>query len=145
MRLNARNIVKSTPCSDARGLEYLDAGPDCASMRLPWRQDLAALDGSDILASGAIASLIDQACGLAVMARFGRLVAVSTLNLKIDHLRTADPHASVTVEARCYHATRNVAFVRADVIDGTRRGPVAAAQGSFAFRSDAPGGEVPAP
>ncbi|KTE22807.1 hypothetical protein ATE67_02495 [Sphingopyxis sp. H050] len=127
-------LNRVTPWSGALALEFLTISSDCAVMRLPWRDDLAAFEDAMLLASGAIATLIDQACGMAVMARFDRQVVISTLNLKIDHVRPAATASSVTVEARCYHMTRNIAFVRADVWDTDPGALVAAAQGSFAFR-----------
>ncbi len=127
-------LNRVTPWSAALALEFLEVSGEKAVMRLPWREDLAAFEDARLLASGAIATLVDQACGMAVMARFDRPVVISTLNLKIDHVRPAAMASSVTVEARCYHLTRNIAFVRADVWDSGPGALVAAAQGSFAFR-----------
>lgn len=136
MNAHPEILNRITPWSAALNLDFLTVNADGAIMRLPWRADLSSFDDTEILASGAIATLIDQACGMAVMARFERPVMVSTLNLKIDHVRPAGRRASVTVDARCYHMTRNVAFVRADVrdLDEPLVGLIATAQGSFTFR-----------
>ncbi|WP_374394861.1 PaaI family thioesterase [Sphingopyxis sp.] len=124
----------TTPWSKCLDLEILGSDAQVATMRLPWRLDLTFFDEQEVLASGAIATVIDQACGLVVTNRLGTRGAISTLNLKIDHIRPAAPRASVTVEARCLHLSRTIAFVRAEVWDTSPDALVAIAQGSFACR-----------
>jgi uncharacterized protein (TIGR00369 family) len=127
----ALGMIAFAPYSAALGLRYLSSSPGFGSIMLPWRADLVGLEGTDILAPGAVTALIDHTFGLAIMARFGRQAAPSTLDLRIDHLRPAAPRASVTASAHCYKATRTIAFVRAEAWDVSRDDPVAAAQAAF--------------
>jgi acyl-coenzyme A thioesterase PaaI-like protein len=119
------------PWGNRLGLELVSSGDGLGSMRVAWRQDLSDVD--EVLAPGVLASLIDQACGVAVMSRLGRRLAISTLNLKVDHLRTAEARCSATAWAHCYDATEHRAFVRAEVWDTNPSHLVATAQGVFSI------------
>jgi acyl-coenzyme A thioesterase PaaI-like protein len=124
-------MVESAPYSAALGLRYVSSSPGLGSILLPWRVDLVGLDGTDILAPGAVTALIDHTCGLAIMAHFGTRAAPSTLDLRIDHMRPAAPRASVVASAHCYKVTRSIAFLRAEAWDNAREDPVATAQAAF--------------
>ncbi|HVY88978.1 MAG TPA: PaaI family thioesterase [Hyphomonadaceae bacterium] len=124
-------MVPATPYSVALGFRYVSSSPGRGSILLPWREDLVGAAGSGILAPGAVTALIDQTCGLAIMAYVGNLAQPATLDLRIDHLRPARPGASVTAAAHCYKATRTIAFLRSEAWDDSPDDPVATAQAAF--------------
>jgi len=125
---DAANII--IPWSAELGFRLLSAGDGLCSLRLPWRADLSGADGG--IASGAIASLIDHACGTAVMSRL-ELVSIATLNLKIDHIRQPKARSQVTAWAHCYRISEIMTFVRAEVWDSDPDEVFAAAQGVFSI------------
>lgn len=127
----AAGMVASAPYSAALGLRYVSSSPGFGTIILPWRADIVGLDGTDILAPGAVTALIDHTCGLAIMSTLGTMAAPATLDLRIDHLRPAAPRASVTALAHCYKTTRSIAFLRAEAWDVSRDDPVATAQAAF--------------
>lgn len=127
----ASGMVEATPYAAALGFRHVSSSPGFGTILLPWRADLVGLDGTDILAPGAVTALIDHTCGLAIMATLGLAAAPATLDLRIDHLRPAAPGASVTSRAHCYKATRTVAFLRAEAWDVSPDDPVATAQAAF--------------
>jgi uncharacterized protein (TIGR00369 family) len=127
----ARAMVAGAPYSAALGFRYVSSSPGFGTIMLPWRADLVGLDGTGILAPGAVTALIDHTCGLAIMSTFGAMAAPATLDLRIDHLRPAAPNAAVTAQAHCYKATRTIAFLRAEAWDVSRDDPVATAQAAF--------------
>ena len=124
-------MVAGAPYSAALGLRYLSSSPGRGSILLPWRADLVGLDGTFMLAPGAVTALIDQTCGLAIISCFGTRTLPATLDLRIDHMRSAAPRASVTALAHCYKVTRTIAFVRAEAWDASREDLVATAQAAF--------------
>jgi uncharacterized protein (TIGR00369 family) len=119
------------PWSAALGIELLSSGDGLAALRMGWCADLSDSDGG--AAAGAVASLIDHGCGAAVMSRLGRPLLISTLNLKIDHVRPAAIECPVTVWAHCYRLVEGRAFVRAEVWDRDAEEVFAAAQGVFSI------------
>jgi acyl-coenzyme A thioesterase PaaI-like protein len=124
-------MVAHAPYSAALGMRYVSSSPYRGSIILPWRADLAGIDGTDILAPGAVTALIDHTCGLAIMAGLGMMAAPATLDLRIDHMRPAAPRTDVTCAAHCYKATRNIAFLRAEAWDVSPNDPIATAQAAF--------------
>ncbi len=80
-----------------------------------------------------LTSLIDQACGVAVMSRLSRRLAISTLNLKVDHIRPVTTRCAATAWAHCYDATDHLAFVRTEVWDTDPAHLTATAQGVFSI------------
>ncbi len=127
----ARAMVAGAPYSAALGFRYVSSSPGFGTITLPWREDLVGLDGTGIVAPGAVTALIDHACGLAIMSTLGTMAAPATLDLRIDHLRPAAPNAAVTAQAHCYKATRTIAFLRAEAWDVSRDDLVATAQAAF--------------
>lgn len=119
------------PWSAALEIEFLSSGDGLAALRMPWRKDLSDQDGG--AASGAVASLIDHGCGAAVMSKLARPVLISTLNLKIDHIRPSASKCPVTVWAHCYRLTSDRAFVRAEVWEQDAADVFASAQGVFSI------------
>lgn len=119
------------PHNHALGLKLLDIGPAEAVVELPYADFLVGNPETGVIAGGAVTTLIDAACGSAVILRFGRFLPLVTLDLRIDYLRPARPGTALTAVAECYRATRQVAFVRALVHQGDKSNPVASAQGTF--------------
>ena len=119
------------PWSNWLAIELISAGDGLSSMRIAWRQDLA--DDDEVLASGVLTSLIEQACGVAVMSRLGKRLAISTLNLKVDHIRPIATRCAATAWAHCYDATDHLAFVRTEVWDTDPSHLTATAQGVFSI------------
>lgn len=127
----------SIPHNRELGLKVVDAGPGQASVLLPYDDKLVGNPETGVLHGGCITTLIDVACGAAVMLKLTRLVRIATLDLRIDYLRPARPGQDVVAHADCYKLTRNVAFVRALASHGDASDPIASAQGTFILVDDA--------
>lgn len=129
---HASQMVTHAPYAVALGMKYVSSSVEGhGSILLPWRADICGIDGSDILAPGAVTALIDHACGLAIMAGFGLAANPATLDLRIDHMRPAKPRMDVICAAHCYKATRTIAFLRAEAWDISQDDPIATAQAAF--------------
>ena len=126
------------PHNKALGLEVVgvDAEAGQASVRLPYDAKLVGNPETGVLHGGCITTLIDVACGAAVMLKLTRMVRIATLDLRIDYLRPARPGQDVVATADCYKLTRNVAFVRALASHGDAGEPIASAQGTFILVED---------
>lgn len=125
----AKKVV--VPWSDALQVELLSISDGMASARVPYGADRSNAAGG--IATGVVATLVDHACGAAVLTKLSRRVSISTLNLKIDHLRSPHPDCQITASARCCGLSGNIALVRADVWDRNPDDVFAAAQAVFSL------------
>ena len=136
----AHAFCRSIPHNQVLGLRVAQAGEDTTSLVLPYSPELVGNPETGVLAGGPVTSLIDAACGGAVLMKVGRSVRIATLDLRIDYLRPARPGQDLVAHAHCYKLTRSVAFVRALAHQGDESDPVASAQGTFVVRA---GGGAP--
>lgn len=121
----------------AIGLRYVEHGQDWAELAMDYDTRLVINPATGVLASGAIISLIDSACGLAIIARNREQVPMATLDLRIDYMRAAIPGRAIIARGTCYKVTRRVAFVRCEAHDGDPADIIAHASGTFLFTSGA--------
>lgn len=124
-------FTKVVPHNQALGLEFVELSPERAILDLPYREDLVGNPETGVIHGGAITTLIDAACGTAVLGKLQKRVQrVATLDLRIDYLKPATPKRTVRAEATCFRVTRHVAFVRASAYHDADD-PVASAAGTF--------------
>lgn len=126
------------PHNRALGLGVLDFRHKSGEvwMRLPYAEELVGNPDDGVLHGGAITSLMDAACGMAVMVRLGQGAAIATLDLRIDYLKPAAAGRDVVAHTECYKLTRHVAFVRGLAHCGDEADPIAAVAATF-MRKDA--------
>jgi uncharacterized protein (TIGR00369 family) len=105
-------------------------------MRLPYAERLVGNPDDGVLHGGAITSLMDAACGMAVMVRLGNNAPIATLDLRIDYLKPATPPFDVIAHTECYKVTRSVCFVRGFAHHEDPADPIAAVAATF-IRKDA--------
>ena len=86
------------------------------------RPELVGVQDSNILASGAIVSLIDTASGTAVWCKLGHFQPIVTLDLRLDYLRPALEGETVIARCECYKLTKSIAFVRGVILFGISSG-----------------------
>jgi uncharacterized protein (TIGR00369 family) len=131
-----RFMNESVPHNHELGLSVVDLGPAEATLRLPYSEKLVGNPETGVLHGGAVTTLIDATCGIAVFMKLARMVRIATLDLRIDYLHPATPGQELLARAECYKLTRTVAFVRALAHHGDTGNPVASAQGTFIIVED---------
>jgi len=109
-----QGMQRNVPHNRALGLELTDFrhGRGEVWMRLPYDEKLVGDPTSGVLHGAAITTLMDAACGMAVMVRLGRSEAIATVDLRIDYLKPARPGQHVVAHTECFKVTRQIAFVR---------------------------------
>lgn len=119
----------------ALGFVYDGLDGDRVRIRVPWREDLVGDPETGVLSGGLVTTLLDHVGGLAVWIALGRFESIATLDLRVDYMRAAEARRDLIAEARCYHLTRSVAFVRAWAFEDSPDDPVAAAQSAYILTS----------
>ncbi|WP_257461841.1 PaaI family thioesterase [Archangium lipolyticum] len=131
-----RFMADSVPHNRELGLSVVELGAEDATMRLPYSEKLVGNPETGVLHGGAVTTLIDATCGIAVFMKMARMARIATLDLRIDYLHPATPGKELLARAECYKLTRAVAFVRALAHHGDPGNPVASAQGTFIIVED---------
>lgn len=120
------------------GLAAVDVGDDFVIARLPFSEALIGNPATGRLHGGVVTTVIDQTSGAAAVTTLDPPEVVATLDLRIDHLRAAEPRRPIFARAQCYKITGNIAFVRCVAYEEDVRDPFATSMSTF-MRSAIPG------
>ena len=117
------------------GLTIQEASEHHVLIELPYSQDIIGYPDTGVIHGGVITTLIDTACGTAVVCailkKYQSLELSPTLDLRVDYMKPAEPHKSVYGFAECYRLSPSVAFTRAIAYQDSIDEPIAHAVGSF--------------
>lgn len=129
----AQGFVDRLPHCRELNISVLDTGTARASMTLPYDKRLIGDPETGVIHGGAVSVLMDTCAGAAVGMHPANGGPLATLDLRIDYMRAAKPGLSIVAEAKCFHVTRTVAFIRVLAWDSDKSNPVATASGAFTF------------
>ena len=129
--LGNQAMTAYTPHAQYVGMRVVECGPRFGICTISYRDELVGDPRRRVVFGGVITTLIDHASGLAVACSLEELVAVATIDLRVDYLRAATPGVDLFARADCYRLTRNVAFVRASAYERSPEDPFASALGTF--------------
>lgn len=132
-RLEIMNVAftANVPHNAALGLQLVLAEPGEVEIRMPWAPDLVGDPTTGVVHGAALTSLVDATCGAAVFLTVVPPRPIATLDLRIDHLRRAEPNVDLWCRATCDRVTTHIAFVRAIAHQGDPEAPCATARGTF--------------
>lgn len=128
---HARKMMGMTPFFAAIGGEMLEIGGGRARARVPYGQDLVGDPDTGVVHGGVITAMLDHMGGAAVMSALASPRPIATLDLRIDYMKPAAPHADIVVEAHCVKVTREIAFVRGSAYQSDPDAPIALCTGAF--------------
>jgi uncharacterized protein (TIGR00369 family) len=132
-----REMIEHIPHCVRLDMDVVHLDPCRAVVRLPYRDELVGDPARGVVFGGSITTLLDHAGGLAVFASLTELVAIATLDLRIDYLRAAKPGVTLLGEATCYRRTSHVAFVRASAYEASPDEPFATCLATFMLGANA--------
>ena len=126
-------VQMQSPHGEALGIVTHDNPTPRARLTVPYAEHLVGDPDSGVLHGGVITAALDNASGQAVRKHpsWDTEQMMATLDLRIDYMKPATPHAELVVEAECYKITRNVAFVRGVAFHDSADDPVATSVGTF--------------
>lgn len=123
------------PHNKALGITLVAATPTPPSVtvKMPWSERLVGNPQTQVMAGGAITTLLDACCGSSVYLRLRDPMPIATLDLRVDFLGRAPAHRDVFARAECYANTGSVAFVRGTAWVDDPEKPFATATATFAL------------
>lgn len=126
-----QHFVQVTPHVAECGMTITCLTSDATEVTLPFREDWLGDVERGLIHPGIITTLVDSACGAAVLAHIGRLEPIATLDLRMDYLRAGLRDLAVQCRAECYRLTASIAFARARVWQRDPDEPIAVSQSVF--------------
>ncbi len=105
-------LLTLSPHNSFLGMKLESAKDNRLSVSLPLRDELIASEPGRMVHGGVISSILDTSCSLAVMLRLGKLIRVSTLDMRLDYLREVPAEGTLHSRSSCYRLTDQMAFVR---------------------------------
>lgn len=119
------------PLFGAFGINVERADQEGAVMTMPCVADLCDRHGAPH--RGAITTLLDTACGLAIFARLGDMRPIATIDLRVDFIAAAAAGEGVRSEVTCIAVAGDVAYVRGEASGCISANMLASVSGSFAI------------
>lgn len=126
-----QGFLSHVPHMATLGIAYRGHGEDWVELELPYSETLVAYPETGVIASGAIYALMDSTAGMAVVRAMAKPGPVATIDLRLDYLHPAVPHAPVIGRATCYKLTRSIGFARGFAYQEDPARPVANMAGTF--------------
>ena len=130
-RERVARTMASSPFIAAIKAEIPEAMNGRARMRLPYNPDLVGNPETGVIHGGVITGLLDHSCGAAIMSALDVPMPMVTLDLRIDYLKAAKPHADIFVDAECLKVGHEIAFARAVAYQEDKDNPIAISSAAF--------------
>jgi len=125
------SLIAGIPHAVEIGLTALEEDTEGVLCVAPYDARFVGNPDTRIVHGGLIATMLDSACGFAVMTRTGRVSGIATLDLRIDYMRPATPGKDIFVHAACFKVATSIAFVRGFAYDAAREDPIATCVATF--------------
>ncbi|MCG8535751.1 MAG: PaaI family thioesterase [Pseudomonadales bacterium] len=114
------------------GMEIVEISESGLVVKLPYSEKIVGNPVTGVIHGGAITSLMDQSCGLAVaQALYPKIDITPTIDLRIDYMRPAEPKQDVFAYVSAYRKTKNVVFTRGVAYQDNPEEPIAHCVGNF--------------
>lgn len=125
------NEINQTPHGKKLNLQLISAEGTTATLMLPFSEEIIGDPINRFIHSGALTTLVDSACGVAIFQAQNNGRAMATLDLRVDHMCPAKSGVDIYAYADCYRLSHTIAFVRATLYTHDINQPIATAVSSF--------------
>lgn len=127
----ANQFLSVLPHCQALGMSIVSADQSGVTVELPWSEEIVGNMETGVIHSGVVTTLMDTTCGISTVAALPAPEACPTLDLRIDHMTTPEPHKSLFATVEAYRVTRNIVFTRCTAWQESPDHPIAHAVGTF--------------
>ncbi|MDD0974049.1 PaaI family thioesterase [Pseudomonas fontis] len=98
---------------------------------MPYSPRIVGNPQNGAIHGGAITTLMDTTCGMAILCGLGAFEVCPTLDLRIDYLHSSIADHDVYGYAECFRVTRDVIFIRGSAYQDDPARPIAQAVGTY--------------
>lgn len=119
------------PLFNAFGIEVEKMDREGAAMSMACVNELQDYRGA--VHRGAIITLLDTTCGLAIFSRLGDMRPIATIDLRVDFMSMPKVGEAVYCKAACFAVEGEVAYVRGEAFGRESDSLLASTSGSFAI------------
>ncbi|MDY7560073.1 PaaI family thioesterase [Pseudomonas sp. 10B1] len=113
------------------GMRVHTANADGMTLILPYSEQIVGNPETGAIHGGALTSLMDSTCAIAILCVLPKFEVCPTLDLRIDYMHSAQPHKDVYGFAQCYRVTSDVIFTRGFAYQDDPQRPIAHVVGTF--------------
>lgn len=131
----------SHPLFNAFGVEVEEIGKGRAVMSLACSHTICNRAGG--VHRGAVVTLLDTNCGLAIFSQLGDMRPIATVDLRVDFINEAPVGEGVYSEVECFAVQGDIAYVRGRAFVNSDQTLLASVSGSFAVGTLGPAFDSP--
>ena len=124
------------PLFSHMGISVVSARSGTAEMKMPFNSELS--DDAGALHTGAIITLLDTTCGLAVFSALNSMQPIATIDLRIDIISPVLAGQGVRAVVVCEAIRDCVAYISGKAYGEAGNEPLVIASGSFAINTMGP-------
>ncbi|MCD6060451.1 MAG: hypothetical protein K0R03_343 [Moraxellaceae bacterium] len=129
------------PLFKTMGIDIARIDNGKAEMTMPFSMQLS--DHRGALHRGALVTLLDTTCGLAIFSALQTMRPIATIDLRVDYLRPTPTGVGLRAVVDCVATTATVAFIVGKALAEGQEEPVATVAGSFAIDTMGPSFDSP--
>ncbi|MDF1822157.1 MAG: PaaI family thioesterase [Alcanivoracaceae bacterium] len=119
------------PLFSAFGIEVGEMSQEGAAMSMACVNDVQ--DSNGAVHRGALSTLVDTTCGLAIFARLGDMRPIATIDLRVDFIAAPQAGEGIYSKVTCFAVEGEVAYVRGEARGCDSDSLLASTSGSFAI------------
>lgn len=121
---------------EAMGIDIAYISKGRAEMTMPYSGLLS--DHRGALHRGALVTLLDTTCGLAIFSALQTMRPIATIDLRVDYLRLIPEGVGIRAFVDCVATTATTAFIVGRALADGHGEPIATVAGSFAIDTMGP-------
>ena len=127
----ATQFLRALPHARVLNIHVVSASRGCIVLKLPFQPQFVANPATGVIHGGVLSTLLDTACGTAVVCSFDHFEPCPTLDLRIDHMGMVPPNKPVLAYAEVYRVTHSVVFTKGFAYIDDPENPVAHCVATF--------------
>ncbi|PWB35715.1 thioesterase [Pseudomonas sp. SDI] len=131
LKAQAERFLSALPHCRILNMRVEHAERSGMTLVLPYSPQIVGNPQNGAIHGGAITTLMDTTCGMAILCGLEAFEVCPTLDLRIDYLHSSVANLDVYGHAECFRVTRDVIFIRGSAYQDDPARPIAQAVGTY--------------